>query len=267
MPLDSLKGRHVAILGGSDGIGYATAAYLLRSGAIVTICGRTEGKLAAARERMLSETEVPADHLRSAPVDARDFASVDEVVALAANADGQLDGIFVVAGGSGYSPVEEHTTDFVAEEWANNLFPLTNAIRAAVPRMKAQGGSIVGLSSVAAIQTLQGLAAYNAAKAGLEQYVRTAADELGQYRIRVNAVRPGFTNTGATAENVKDEDFLKRFRKITPLGVYGEPEDFGPIVSLLLIAETRWITGQIFSIDGGLSLRGYGGPAMTGIEA
>lgn len=56
MPLESLQGRHFLVLGGSDGMGYATASYLLAAGGIVTICGRSEKKLEAAHERMLSES-------------------------------------------------------------------------------------------------------------------------------------------------------------------------------------------------------------------
>jgi NAD(P)-dependent dehydrogenase (short-subunit alcohol dehydrogenase family) len=263
MPLESLAGRHFLVLGGSDGMGYATAAYLLKAGGIVTICGRSEDKLKAAHARMLSETGADKASLRSTRVDARDTASVDAATALAADGAGEIDGVFVTAGGSGMSNVADHTTAFVAEEWANNMFPVVNAITTAVPRMKRKGGSIVALSSVAAIQSLQGLAGYNAAKAGLEQYVRTAADELGQHKIRVNAVRPGLTKTGVIGDEIESPVYKARFTKHTPLGFYGLPEDFGPMVSMLLSADSSWITGQIFSIDGGLSLRGYGGDGLA----
>jgi NAD(P)-dependent dehydrogenase (short-subunit alcohol dehydrogenase family) len=263
MPIDSLQGRHILILGGSDGMGYATAAYLLKAGAVVTICGRSEKKLNGAHERLLSETGADASRLRSTSLDACDTASVAAATKLALDGDGELDGVFVTAGGSGMAMVVDHTTEFLAKEWAGNLFPVMNAIVTAVPHMKRKGGSIVALSSVAAIRTLQGLAGYNAAKAGLEQYVATAADELGQYRIRVNSVRPGLTRTGVIGDEIDDPVYKARFEKHTPLGYYGVPEDFGPMVSMLLSPESSWITGQTFSIDGGLSLRGYGGDGLT----
>ena len=263
MPIDSIRGRHFLVLGGSDGMGYATASYLLAAGGIVTICGRSENKLAAAHERMLGETGADAAKLRSTPLDACDTASVVAATKLALDPAGELDGVFVTAGGSGVSMVVDHTTDFVAREWANNMFPVVNAITAAVPHMQRKGGSIVALSSVAAIRTLQGLAGYNAAKAGLEQYVATAADELGQYKIRVNSVRPGLTRTGVIGDEIENPVYKARFTKHTPLGFYGVPEDFGPMVSMLLSPESSWITGQTFSIDGGLSLRGYGGDGLA----
>ncbi|RYD86978.1 MAG: SDR family NAD(P)-dependent oxidoreductase, partial [Sphingomonadales bacterium] len=110
MPLESLAGHHFLVLGGSDGMGYATAAYLLKAGGIVTIGGRSEDKLKAAHARMLSETAAHKASLRSTRVDARDTASVDAATALAADGAGEIDGVFVTAGGSGMSNVADHTT-------------------------------------------------------------------------------------------------------------------------------------------------------------
>jgi NAD(P)-dependent dehydrogenase (short-subunit alcohol dehydrogenase family) len=259
MPLDSLQGRHILVLGGSDGMGYATSSYLLRSKANVTICARTASKLEAAHHRLLGETGAAPDQLRSMALDARDAAAVDKSVALAANTSGELDGVFVVAGGANFIAVDRHTPESIAEEWAMNMFPLVNAVTSAVPRMKRAGGSIVALSSGASVRTYPGLSAYGAAKAGLDHYVRVAADELGRHKIRVNAVQPGLTKNGSNAAMLQDTAYTSTFDALTPLGPYGQPEDFAPMVSLLLSEETSWITGQVFAIDGGMTLRAYGG--------
>jgi NAD(P)-dependent dehydrogenase (short-subunit alcohol dehydrogenase family) len=132
--------------------------------------------------------------------------------------------------------------------------------------MMARGGSIVALSSTAGAMSYPKLGAYGAAKAALDHYVRVAADELGPHKIRVNAVRSGFTNSGGSVALIKDEPYVRRFGELTPLGPYGQPEDFGPMVGLLLSPDTSWITGQTFSIDGGLTVRGYaGGVFPTGM--
>ena len=167
--------------------------------------------------------------------------------------------MFVTAGDATYRSVLDNRIETVQQEYADNMYPLVNAIAVAAPRMMREGGSIVVVSSVAAILSSLGISAYGAAKAALEQYVRFAADELGAHGIRVNAVRPGLTKNGRDSQNLSDENYLRHFRAITPLGAYGLPEDFAPMVSLLLSGETRWITGQVFSIDGGFSLRGHGG--------
>jgi NAD(P)-dependent dehydrogenase (short-subunit alcohol dehydrogenase family) len=250
---------HVLVLGGSAGMGYATAVHLLRAGNVVTIGARTESKLEAAKDRMLQETGAAADRLRSKPVDGRDASQVEAAVSHAAGATGEIDGVFVVAGGGDFRPIHETTVEYATEEFANNVYPLINTIRSCFPRMKEKGGSIVALSSAAAAITYPGLAAYGAAKAALDHYVRVAADELGQYKIRVNCVRSGFTKSEMAGELIQDEEYVRQFSKITPLGPYGLPEQFGPMVSLLLSKDSSWITGQVFGIDGGLTLRGYGG--------
>jgi len=262
MPLDSLRDGHYLILGGSSGMGYATAAYLLSAGAIVTICGRDEAKLAAAHERMLAECGAATDRLRSIAADATLPDAVEEAFACAARPDGTLDGIFVVAGAGMILAIEETTPELVHEQVTINLVPLVNAIRAAFPRMKERGGSILAMSSAAALAPYPMLSAYGAAKAALDHYVRVAADEFGKYRIRVNAVRSGFTNTPVNGELMTDEHYIGEFRKITPLGPYAEPEQFGPISALLLSPDSDWITGAIVPVDGGLTLRGYGGGVL-----
>lgn len=259
MPLESLAGRHFLILGGSSGMGYATAAHLLRSKSVVTIGARNGERLAAAHDRLLKETGAESSRLRSKPVDAREPAAVEAAVAHAAGPSGELDGVFIIAGGGGFSPVLETTGPFAADLFATNVFPIINTIRSAFPRMKAAGGSIVAMSSAAAAMSYPKLAAYGASKAALEHYVRVAADELGQYKIRVNAVRSGFTRSAGAESLIQDEAYVRRFAEITPLGPYAQPEEFGPMVALLLSSDASWITGQVFSIDGGLTLRGYGG--------
>jgi NAD(P)-dependent dehydrogenase (short-subunit alcohol dehydrogenase family) len=259
MPLESLENRNLLVLGGSSGMGYAVAAHLLRSKAVVTIAARTPDKLEAARQTMLAETGAPASHLRAVPTDALDAAGVEAAVALAANAAGEIDGAFVVAGGGGFMPVQDVTPQFAADEFANNVFPIVNTIAACFPRMKRAGGSIVALSSAAAAITYPRLAAYGAAKAALDHYVRVAADELGEHKIRVNCVRSGFTRSAQSDALIADAQYVAEFARITPLGPYGQPEDFGAMVALLLSPDSSWITGQVFGIDGGLTLRGYGG--------
>jgi NAD(P)-dependent dehydrogenase (short-subunit alcohol dehydrogenase family) len=261
MTIESLANRHMLILGGSDGMGYAVAAYLLRSGATVTITGRKEDKLASARARLAEETGARDGQVRTQAGDARDPAAVEAAVATATGPKGELDGIFIVAGAGHWAPVLDSGIDAADQMYAINMYPFINAIQIGGRVMKAHGGgSIVGLSSAAAFCTAPGMAAYGAAKAALEYYVRCAADELGEHKIRVNAVRSGYTSTGSTTGIVADPVWNAKFVEATPLGeAYGEAADFGPMVSLLLSDDTRWITGQIFAIDGGLTLRGYKG--------
>ncbi|MGE3690071.1 MAG: SDR family NAD(P)-dependent oxidoreductase [Novosphingobium sp.] len=259
MPIDSLRDRHYLILGGTSGMGLAAAEYLARAGAQLTITGRDTGKLEAAHRHLLVNCRAAADHVRSLAADATLPDAVEAAVELAASPDGALDGVFIVAGGGAFMSVTDTTPELMLEQTTINVVPVINAIRSCFPRMKDKGGSILAMSSAAALCSYPMLGAYGAAKAALDQYVRVAADELGKYKIRVNAVRSGFTNSPANAGIMDDQGYIDAFRKITPLGAYAEPEEFGPIASLLLSPESSWITGQIYTVDGGLTLRGYGG--------
>ncbi len=263
MPNDALGGLHILILGGSTGIGFGTAQYLARSGARLTVCARRPDRLEKARAALVADAPEAADRITTAIADASKPADVEKAVALAADADGQLDGVFVTAGDATYRPMLENTIETVQDEFEINMYPIVNVIHYASPRMMRDGGSIVAVSSVASILSSTGIAGYGAAKAALEQYVRFAADELGEHGIRVNSVRPGLTKNGRDEQYLDDESYLRHFKSITPLGAYGLPEDFAALVGVLLSPEARWITGQNISIDGGFSLRGHGGGAAV----
>jgi NAD(P)-dependent dehydrogenase (short-subunit alcohol dehydrogenase family) len=103
--------------------------------------------------------------------------------------------------------------------------------------------------------THRNLGPYAVGKAGLEMLVRNAADELGRYRIRVNAVRPGLVPTEMAAvlhdNDAVREDYLAQM----PLGRLGTPDDVAAAVRFLAGPESSWITGQLLGVDGGHSLR------------
>ncbi|MEM7287579.1 MAG: SDR family oxidoreductase, partial [Actinomycetota bacterium] len=103
--------------------------------------------------------------------------------------------------------------------------------------------------------------AYPAAKAGIEQMIRNAADEYGPANIRFNAIRPGFIATELMEGVPRDSEVYASYIENTPLGDVGEPDDVGALARFLIGPESRWITGQCINIDGGHSLRR--GPQFT----
>jgi NAD(P)-dependent dehydrogenase (short-subunit alcohol dehydrogenase family) len=111
------------------------------------------------------------------------------------------------------------------------------------------------------IQPAPMFAAYCAAKAGLEMLVRCAADELGQHRIRVNAVRPGLTRTDATVGMFADEPTVAAYMEQQPLARDGESEDIAGAIRYFVGPESTWTTGQCLTVDGGCSLRRF--PDLT----
>jgi len=126
-------------------------------------------------------------------------------------------------------------------------------VRYGAPLM--EGGSIVCISSTAATLPFAYLPAYHTSKGGLENFVRAAAEELGQAGIRVNAVRPGLTRSDGTGGMIENPDILKRFIAEFPLGRAGEPDDIAEAVRYLAGPESSWVTGQSFAVDGGNEIR------------
>jgi NAD(P)-dependent dehydrogenase (short-subunit alcohol dehydrogenase family) len=122
------------------------------------------------------------------------------------------------------------------------------------------GGSIVNISSVAAARSGRWESAYSASKAGVDMLTRVAADEWGQYGIRVNSVLPGLIKTATAAPLTDDAATRDGFIRQTPLARLGETDDIANGVAFLLSDAAAFVTGQCLCIDGGLSLRGLPEP-------
>jgi NAD(P)-dependent dehydrogenase (short-subunit alcohol dehydrogenase family) len=134
-----------------------------------------------------------------------------------------------------------------------NIITAFLVVRYGVPMMN--GGSIVCMSSTAAVLPFAYLPAYHTSKGGLENFVRAAAEELGSAGIRINAVRPGLTRSDATGPMFASPDILDRFVAEFPLGRAGEPDDIAQAVRYLAGPESSWVTGQSFAVDGGNEIR------------
>jgi NAD(P)-dependent dehydrogenase (short-subunit alcohol dehydrogenase family) len=133
-------------------------------------------------------------------------------------------------------------------------------LKHAAPAMRrAGGGSFIAISSVAGVRPVTWLSAYNAAKAGVDQLVRSAAEELGPHRIRVNSVLPGYVPTGLNAEATEDNAIGRAFVANMPLGRVGRPDDVAEAVRFLAGPESSWITGVTLFVDGGHHLRSGAG--------
>ena len=140
---------------------------------------------------------------------------------------------------------------------------LLDGVKHCVPYMlKAGGGSFVGMSSLAGHVTHRFFGAYGVSKAGIEAMMQNAADEFGSQKIRFNAIRPGFIATEIMQGIPRDSKVYASYVENTPMGGVGEPEDVGHLARFLIGPESRWITGQVISVDGGNGLRR--GPVRSG---
>lgn len=253
-----LSGMSALITGGSGGIGAACAEALLRDGASVTLSARRIEALGEVRERLQPSVQAGA-RLSIIAGDAMVAEDVRAALALACEHTGRVDICVPTVGGGGIRPLLLHDEKSFMAEVELNVLPAFLAIRHVTPIMAKQGGgSIVCISSNVARLAYPWLSSYVTGKAALEGMVRTLADELSRFRIRVNAVRPGLTRTEGTAPVYADKEAYDLNINENPLGRIGEPEDIAAGVRYLAGPESSWVTGESIAIDGGNELRKAG---------
>jgi NAD(P)-dependent dehydrogenase (short-subunit alcohol dehydrogenase family) len=251
----ALEGYGVLVTGGGSGIGEGCALALARDGATVTICGRTEAKLDQAAERI--RTAAPGAGVHTIVADVTAEEQVQAALDKAGNEAGGLHGVVANAGGSLHmGPLALADAESVRNTFELNMMGTFLPLKHAAPRLAAHGGgSFVGMSSHAGLDTFRFLGAYGAAKAGLDQLVRVAADELGPARVRVNSVRPGIIANELMTGITQGGPVLDSYLENIPLHRVGTVEDVAALVRFLIGPESSWITGQCISVDGGQSLR------------
>lgn len=254
----TFDGKAALVTGGGSGIGLGCAIRLATDGAAVTICGRNE-------ERLKAGVAAIGRDARYVVADVTEEGSLAAAVAAAREATGNLDVVVANAGATeALGPLPLVDTSAFERDLRLNVIGTFLTIKATAPALsQAGGGSIVGISSIAGALTHRIMAPYSASKAGMEMLIKNAADELGVYGIRVNAVRPGLVPTetsGPLADNdLIREDYLAQM----PLNRLGLVEDIAGAVAFFAGPDSTWITGQLIGVDGGHTLRR--GPDLSGL--
>ncbi len=247
------------VTGGGTGIGHACAAALIADGAAVTICGRTEEKLldSARRLEAVAKKADAGGSVQYMAADVTDEKTVQALVQKAKEPTGTLNGVIANAGGGGgMGPYHTQDTQEYLRVLHLNVLGTMLCVKHSVPLMhEAGGGSFVGMSSIAGHTTHLWFGAYTAGKAGIEAICRNAADEYGASNIRFNAIRPGFIETEIMEGIPRESPIYESYIENTPMAGVGKPEDVANLARFLVGPESRWITGQIISVDGGHSLR------------
>ncbi len=244
------EGKVVLVTGASSGIGEATAVAFEEAGATVFGVARRTEALGAARARHPGIRWVLADVSQA--------SRIAPVVEQAAHEAGRLDVVVNNAAVGVFTPLEQSSEEIVRSQFEVNVYGPTFVARAALPALEASRGVIVNISSTAGHRPAPGFAHYGATKAALESLTRTWALELAPRGIRVNAVAPGPTETPAFVKTGFPPEKLaalkEAFVKQVPLGRMGRAEEIAHWVVALADPSVTWMTGQVLSIDGGMSL-------------
>ena len=252
-----IAGWSILVTGGGSGIGLATAAHLAAEGAHVTICGRTEQKLADATTRLAAAAATGAT-ARYVVADVTVEDQVAAAVAATTEATGRIDGLFACAGGSLHlGSVLTADAAAVRATIDLNLMGSVLCVKQGALAMQAQGGggSMVLMSSGAGRFPHPHLWAYGVAKAGICFVTETAAEELGPLGIRVNAVAPGIIDDELMSFITAGGPLLDDYLAQMPLGRVGTVEDVAAAVRYLLGPESSFVTGETLGVDGGHHLR------------
>lgn len=246
---DMLQGKVALITGGATGIGQQITRLLAEHGASVFICSRKQDKLLAAQQQLLSE----GIDCGIAVCDIREPLQVESMLDQLLAENQRLDIVINNAAGNFPAPIDSISYNGFKTIVDIDLLGTYNVTKAAFDKyLKANGGSIVNISA----PFQHGGAAYQAhvaaAKSGVDSLTRTCAVEFGEYGIRVNAVAPGAT--GETEGMDRFTDAVQDLPVANPLGFIGSKSDIANAVLFFVSDASRYITGQLITVDGGASV-------------
>jgi 2-hydroxycyclohexanecarboxyl-CoA dehydrogenase len=246
-----MQGRTVIVTGGASGIGRATALLMAREGAHVFIGDVDEaGGEATAKEAVSAGSK--AEFL---PLDLADHSSIEVFAAAVHNRAGRIDGLVNGAGWDRIQPFMENPPEMWDSLIAINLMGAVRLTRAVLPPMiEAQSGKIVNISSDAGRVGSMGETVYAAAKGGLIAFTKSLAREMARYRLNVNCVCPGPTDTPLFQR--QPERMREALTRAIPFRRIAQPEDIAEAVMFFIGPRSDYITGQVLSVSGGLTMVG-----------
>jgi 3-oxoacyl-[acyl-carrier protein] reductase len=250
-----LQGLVAVITGAGSGIGRASALAFAEEGACVLVADLNP----ASADETAEQVRTAGGNADTAQVDVTNGEQVEAMVQRAVDRFGRIDVLFNNAGlPQAFTPFEESTDALFDRIMDVNVRGVFYGCRAAIPRMKAQGGGVIlNTASTAGIRPRPGLAVYNASKAAVITLTKTLAVELAPHRIRVVSICPVATDTPMLpsfigVERGADEaEGRRRFISTIPWGRLNRPEDIARAAVFLASSDAEMVTGTAFEVDGG----------------
>jgi 2-hydroxycyclohexanecarboxyl-CoA dehydrogenase len=246
-----LDGKIALITGGVSGIGKATAFEFARQGATVLVADvNAEGGAATAAEATAAGLSI-----EYIPLDLAQVESVDECAATALRRHGRVDILVNAAGWDRIQPFLENTPEFIDRVLAVNLRGPIGLTQKLVAAMVANGyGKIVNIASDAGRVGSLGETVYSGAKGGMIAFTKSLARETARYRITVNCVCPGPTDTPLF--QAQPEKLKIALEKAIPFRRIARPQEIADAILFFACARSDYITAQILSVSGGLTMAG-----------
>jgi 3-oxoacyl-[acyl-carrier protein] reductase len=245
-----LTGKVAVVTGASKGIGAAIALQLAAEGAAVVVNYATSKQGA---DRVVVDITRKGGKAFAIQANIAKQADIQRLFAETKKAFGKLDILVNNAGIYEFAPLEQVTAEQFHKHFDLNVLGLLLASQEALKLFGPEGGSIINISSVVAQSPQPNASVYSATKAAVDAVTRSLAKELGPRKIRVNSINPGMVETeGVHAAGIAESDFRKQVESQTPLGRIGQPQDIAPAAVFLASDDAAWITGETFTISGGM---------------
>jgi 3-oxoacyl-[acyl-carrier protein] reductase len=245
-----LSGKVAVITGASKGIGAGIAKQFAAEGA-ATVINYASDKQGA--DRLVDEISKGGGKAIAIQGNVARKADVERLFIEAEKAFGKLDIVVNNAGVYEFVPLEEVTEQQFHRMFDTNVLGMLLATQEALKHFKDDGGSIINISSLASVLTPPTAVVYNATKGAVDAITRTLAKELGPRKIRVNAINPGMVITeGVITGGFHESDFRTMLESQTPLGRVGQTDDIAPAAVFFASDDSKWITGEMLLIAGGL---------------
>ena len=246
---DPTEKRIAVVTGASRGIGAEIAKALARQGRHVVLMARNEDKLASVKD----EIESAGGEASVYRCDVSDQSMLVETIEKIASEHKRIDILVNNAGITRDNLILRMSDEEFDEVIHTNLRSVFVACRTALrPMMRGKWGRIINIGSIAGVVGNSGQANYAAAKAGLIGLTKTIAKELAGKNITANVVAPGFTQTDMT--DVLPPQVKDFVLQVTPLRRYGQPLEIAAAVAYLASEEAGFTTGQVLSVDGGMTM-------------
>ena len=242
----SLEGKTILVTGASSGIGRGICIDCSKMGAAVHLMARNEERLNETRSQMEGEGH---------QIHVADLCRTDDINALVDTLP-VLDGVVLCAGIIKTMPVKNINEEAMAEIFnANIMGDIKLCSRLLKMKKLSHGASVVFISSVSTFNVKVGNSLYSATKGAVNSFAKAMALEVSKQNMRVNCIQPGFVPSSILSSGAIEEDeYMKFYAERHPLG-FGTPTDIANGCIYLLSDAARWVTGSIFTIDGGYTLQ------------